>query len=205
MILLDEIEKAHPDVFNALLQILDAGRLTDGQGRTVNFKNTVIIMTSNAGVDLIKRDGRLGFSTDKDTAASKRGHEEMQAKVMTEVKKVFRPEFINRLDDIIVFHELNLEQIGSIVEMMLAELEQRLEERQLGVEITAAARDWLTREGYDPEYGARPLRRAIEKHVETPLASRLLRGEFKEGDIILVDLDADVLTFTAKGAAKVKR
>ena len=205
VILLDEIEKAHPEVFNALLQILDDGRLTDGQGRTVNFKNTVIIMTSNAGVDLIKRESHLGFATDKDAAASQRGHDEMRTKVLAVVKKTFRPEFINRLDDIIVFHELNLEQIGSIVELMLAEVQERLEERQLSVEITAAARDWLIKEGYDPEYGARPLRRAIEKHLETPLASRLLRGEFKEGDVILVDLDADVLKFTAKSAAKKKR
>jgi len=204
VILLDEIEKAHPEVFNALLQILDDGRLTDGQGRTVNFKNTVIIMTSNAGVELIKRDSRLGFSTDRDAAATQHSHDEMRAKVLAEVKKTFRPEFINRLDDIIVFHELNLEQIGSIVELMLAELEQRLEERELSIEITAAARDWLIKEGYDPEYGARPLRRAIEKHVETPLASRLLRGEFKEGDVILVDLAENVLTFTARGAAKAK-
>jgi ATP-dependent Clp protease ATP-binding subunit ClpC len=205
VILLDEIEKAHPEVFNALLQILDDGRLTDGQGRTVNFKNTVIIMTSNAGVDLIKRESHLGFATDKDAAASKRGHDEMRAKVLAVVKKTFRPEFINRLDDIIVFHELNLEQIGSIVELLLAELQQRLEERQLSVEITTAARHWLINEGYDPEYGARPLRRAIEKHLETPLASRLLRGEFKEGDVIMVDLDTDVLTFTSKGKAKTKR
>ena len=205
VILLDEIEKAHPEVFNALLQILDDGRLTDGQGRTVNFKNTVIIMTSNAGVDLIKRESHLGFATDKDAAASQRGHDEMRTKVLAVVKKTFRPEFLNRLDDIIVFHELNLEQIGSIVELMLAEVQERLEERQLSVEITAAARDWLIKEGYDPEYGARPLRRAIEKHLETPLASRLLRGEFKEGDVILVDLDADVLKFTAKSAAKKKR
>jgi len=206
VVLLDEIEKAHPEVFNALLQILDDGRLTDGQGRTVNFKNTVIIMTSNAGVELIKREARLGFSTDKDAGPeARRGYEEMKGKVLAEVKKAFRPEFINRLDDIIVFHELDTGQIGSIVELMVAELQARLAERQLAVEITGAAREWLVKEGYDPEYGARPLRRAIERHVETPLATRLLRGKFKEGDVILVDLADDVLTFTAKNTSKSKR
>ncbi len=199
VVLLDEIEKAHPEVFNALLQILDDGRLTDGQGRTVNFKNTVIIMTSNAGVELIKWDARLGFSTDKEAGVgSQRNHAEMRGKVLAEVKKVFRPEFINRLDDVIVFHELDATQIGSIVELMIAELQERLAERQLTVEITASAREWLVKEGYDPEYGARPLRRAIERHVETPLATRLLQGEFKEGDVIVVDLDGETLTFTAK-------
>jgi ATP-dependent Clp protease ATP-binding subunit ClpC len=196
VILLDEIEKAHPDVFNALLQILDDGRLTDGQGRTVNFTNTVIILTSNAGVELIKRDARLGFAPAKaDGTGQKQDYEDMKKKVLAEVRKTFRPEFLNRLDEIIVFHALTEENIRKIVDLMVNDLKNRLSERKLDVELTDGARDWLAREGFDPDYGARPLRRALEHHVENPLASRLLKGEFQEGDTILVDLKDDKLTF----------
>jgi ATP-dependent Clp protease ATP-binding subunit ClpC len=200
VILLDEIEKAHPDVFNTLLQILDDGRLTDGQGRTVDFKNTVIIMTSNAGVDLIKRASAIGFAARKDEAkARKQGYEDMKDKVMSEVKKLFRPEFINRLDDIIVFHELDESQIRQIVEFMAGDVAKRLAERKIGIEMTEAAKSWLAKAGFDPVYGARPLRRAIERFVETPLSARILAGDFKEGDVVLVDLDGDDLTFKTKG------
>jgi ATP-dependent Clp protease ATP-binding subunit ClpC len=203
VILLDEIEKAHPEVFNSLLQILDDGRLTDGQGRTVDFKNTVIIMTSNAGAELIKRESVLGFATRKDEAKSQQqAYEDMREKVMAEVRKIFRPEFLNRLDEIIVFHELSEEQIRNIVELMVKDLQKRLAERKLGVEITETAKTWLTQQGYDPLYGARPLRRAIERYVENPLSSSLLRGEFKEGDTILVDMGDGGLTFTTKETAK---
>jgi len=196
VILLDEIEKAHPEVFNTLLQVLDDGRLTDGQGRTVDFKNTVIIMTSNAGVEFIKREGPIGFAAPKSaTKAQKQSYENMKDQVMSEVRKAFRPEFINRLDDIIVFHELDREQIGLIVELMLKDLQKRLAERKLKLELTKSAKNWLADAGYDPMYGARPLRRAIEKHVENPLSSRILAGEYKEGDTILVDLVDDELTF----------
>ncbi|MFA5316921.1 MAG: AAA family ATPase [Dehalococcoidales bacterium] len=199
VILLDEVEKAHPEVFNSLLQILDDGRLTDGQGRTVNFKNTVIIMTSNAGVELIKRDSRIGFATGQEAAgARKQGYQDMKDKVMAEVKKTFRPEFLNRLDDIIVFHELNEEQLRSIVELMVGDLRQRLEERHLNIDITEKAKAWLAKEGFDPVYGARPLRRAIERHVENELANKLLRGEFKEGDTVLVDQVKQTLVFRSK-------
>jgi len=204
VILLDEIEKAHPEVFNTLLQILDDGRLTDGQGRTVDFKNTVIIMTSNAGAELIKRESQLGFATRKDEAKSKQGYEAMKDKVMTEVKKLFRPEFLNRLDDIIVFHELSEEQLKSIVDLMLKDLQNRLKEHKVNLELTDKAKAWLAKEGYDPIYGARPLRRVIERHIENPLSSQLLRGELKEDDVIKVDIGKDGnLTFKTKAAAKV--
>ncbi|MFC2039149.1 AAA family ATPase, partial [Chloroflexota bacterium] len=197
VILLDEIEKAHPEVFNSLLQMLDDGRLTDGHGRTVDFKNTVIIMTSNTGVELIKRDTNFGFNLQKNNdKAEKQSYEDMKEKVLGEVKKTFRPEFLNRLDDIIVFHELNEVQLRSIVDMMVKDLEERLADRKLKMEITDAAKSWIAKVGFDPIYGARPLRRAVERYIENPLSTKVLKGEFKEGDSILVDLNEDELTFT---------
>jgi ATP-dependent Clp protease ATP-binding subunit ClpC len=199
VILLDEIEKAHPEVFNSLLQVLDDGRLTDGHGRTVDFKNTVVIMTSNVGVELIKREATFGFAAQKDRAkAEKSSYEKMKDKVMAEVKKTFRPEFLNRVDEIIVFHELTEEQLRSVVDLMVKDLQQRLADRKIKIEISDKAKSWLAEIGHDPTYGARPLRRAIEQYVENPLSSRLLRGEFKEGDTIRVDLSDDSLTFKAK-------
>jgi len=197
VILLDEIEKAHPEVFNTLLQILDDGRLTDGQGRTVDFRNTVIIMTSNAGVDLIKKEGRIGFatSTREQQAESRKNYELMKEKVMAEVRKLFRPEFLNRIDEIIVFHELTEEQLGQVVDLMVKELAERLAERKIKLELTDKAKSWLAREGYDPVYGARPLRRAIERFVENPLSSMILRSELSEGDTVIVDADNSGLTF----------
>ena len=204
VILLDEIEKAHPEVFNSLLQLLDDGRLTDGHGRTVDFKNTVVIMTSNTGVELIKRDMSLGFTPQRDgTRARQQSHEEMREKVMAEVKKTFRPEFLNRLDDIIVFHELTEEQLRNIVDLLVDDLQERLADRQLKLEITDEAKSWLARTGFDPVYGARPLRRAVERYVENPLSTSVLRGEFKEGDTIMVGLVDDALTFTVKAAEAV--
>ncbi len=191
-------------MFNSLLQLLDDGRLTDGHGRTVDFKNTVIIMTSNTGVELIKREASLGFATKRDVAkARKQSYEDMKGKVMAEVKKTFRPEFLNRLDDIIVFHELTEEQLRSVVDLMAKDLQERLAERKLGVELTDGAKSWLAKKGYDPLYGARPLRRAIEHHVENPLSTKVISGEFNEGDTIVVDLVDDALTFTAKVAKAV--
>jgi len=204
VILLDEVEKAHPEVFNSLLQLLDDGRLTDGHGRTVDFKNTVIIMTSNTGVELIKREATIGFATQKDEAKTRQqAYEVMKEKVMGEVKKTFRPEFINRIDEIIVFHELTEEQLRSIVDLLVKDLQKRLADRKLGVELTEEAKSWLAKEGFDPIYGARPLRRAIERYVENPLSTRLLQGEFNAGDTIIVDLVDDALTFTAKVAKAV--
>ncbi len=200
VILLDEIEKAHPEVFNTLLQVLDDGRMTDGHGRTVDFKNTVIIMTSNAGVELIRRESAIGFAATRrgDAGAQKRGYEEMKEKVMAEVKKTFRPEFLNRLDEIIVFHELTEEQLRLIVDLMVKDLQGRLLERKLSVELTEEARSWLAKAGYDPQFGARPLRRAIERYVENPLSTQVLRGEYNEGDTVVVDVEGDELTFTSK-------
>jgi len=204
VVLLDEIEKAHPEVFNTLLQILDDGRLTDGHGRTVDFKNSVVIMTSNTGVELIRREGSLGFGTQKDDANTrKQSYEAMKEKVMSAVKKTFRPEFINRIDEIIVFHELTEEQLRSIVDLMVKDLQQRLSERKLVVELTEDAKSWLAKEGYDPIYGARPLRRVIERYVENPLSTKLLRGEFGEGDTVIVARSDKGLTFKTKKATKV--
>jgi ATP-dependent Clp protease ATP-binding subunit ClpC len=204
VILLDEIEKAHPEVFNSLLQVFDDGRLTDGHGRTVDFKNSVVIMTSNTGVELIKRETNIGFTKSKTGAkAQQDSYESMKEKVMGAVKKTFRPEFLNRLDEIIVFHELTEEQLRNIVDLLAKDLQIRLAERKLGVEITDKAKTWLAKVGFDPIYGARPLRRAIERHVENPLSTRVLKGEFKEGDIIIVDLADDTLSFTVKTSATV--
>jgi len=204
VILLDEIEKAHPEVFNSLLQLLDDGRLTDGHGRTVDFKNTVIIMTSNAGVELIKRQTSIGFTPQKGGAkAAQQSYDDMREKVLAEVKKTFRPEFLNRLDEIIVFHELNEEHLRKIVDLLVKDLEERLSERKLTLEITDAAKSWLAKTGFDPVYGARPLKRAVTHYVENPLSTKVLKGEFKDGDKIIVDLADDALTFTT-GVAKKK-
>ena len=203
VILLDEIEKAHPEVFNSLLQILDDGRLTDGHGRTVDFKNTVVIMTSNVGVELIRRDMSLGFATKKEEAKTqKQAYETMKEKVLAEMRKTFRPEFINRIDEIIVFHQLTEEQLRSIVELMVKDLQGRLAERKVNIELTERAKSWLVKEGYDPVYGARPLRRAIERYVENPLSAKILRGEFSDGDTVMVDLGDDGLTFNVRKGAK---
>jgi len=204
VILLDEIEKAHPDVFNILLQILDDGRLTDGHGRTVDFKNSVVIMTSNAGVELIKRDATMGFAAQKGGAKSrKEAYEGMKEKVLAEMKKAFRPEFLNRIDEIIVFHELTEEQLRSIVDLLVKDLQARLAEYKLEVELTDKAKEWLVKAGYDPVYGARPLRRAIERYVENPLSTKILQAEFKQGGAIRIDVGDEGLTFTVKAAAEV--
>ncbi|MGE5591618.1 MAG: ATP-dependent Clp protease ATP-binding subunit [Bacillota bacterium] len=200
VIVLDEIEKAHPEVFNTLLQVLDDGRLTEAKGRTVDFKNTVIIMTSNAGADLIKRQGVMGFAA---SAKDMMDYETMKQKVMDEVKKTFRPEFINRLDEIIVFHPLTRDDLLRIVTLELNKLGKRLEESGLTLEVTDAAKQILVDKGYDPTFGARPLRRAIERQVEDELSEEMLRGHFQFGDLVLVDAQDGKLTFTKKGKAPV--
>ena len=203
VVLLDEIEKAHLEVFNILLQILDDGRLTDGHGRTVDFKNSIIIMTSNTGAESIRQGMDLGFGRQKgEEESGQQSYRRMKGKVMEAVKKTFRPEFINRIDEIIVFHELTEAQLGSIVELLVKNLQQRLSERGLMIELTEDAQSWLVKEGYDPAYGARPLRRAIERYVENPLSSKLLEGEFSEGDEIIVGLNDDKLIFSTGRAAK---
>jgi ATP-dependent Clp protease ATP-binding subunit ClpB len=181
VILLDEIEKAHPDVFNTLLQLLDDGRLTDGQGRTVDFRNAIVIMTSN-----------LGSAIFQDPSA---GAEERGEKVMAEVRAHFRPEFVNRVDDIIVFQPLGRDEIARIVDIQLGVLERRLEERKLGIRLTPAAREYLANKGYDPAFGARPLKRLIQREIQDALALKLLSGEIAEGDTIEIDAGDGGLVF----------
>jgi ATP-dependent Clp protease ATP-binding subunit ClpB len=183
VVLLDEVEKAHKDVFNVLLQVLDDGRLTDGQGRTVDFRNTVIIMTSNLGSDVIQQ------------LAGEKQYVRMKSEVMERVQAHFRPEFINRIDDIIVFHPLGSEQIRAIVDIQLAGLKKRLAERDLTLELSVEARDLLGEAGFDPVYGARPLKRAIQQQIENPLAERILQGQWSPGDRILVAVEDGVLHF----------
>jgi ATP-dependent Clp protease ATP-binding subunit ClpB len=184
VVLLDEVEKAHPDVFNVLLQVLDDGRLTDGQGRTVDFRNTVIVMTSNLGSNRIQE------------LAGAANYEQMKAEVMEIVGQHFRPEFINRIDDVVVFHPLEAEHIRKIVDIQLEYLKRRLHEREIGLTLDVAARDRLAQAGFDSVYGARPLKRAIQQQLENPLAQRILRGDFGPGDTIRVTADGDVIGFT---------
>ncbi len=183
VVLFDEIEKAHPEVWNSLLQILDDGRLTDGQGRIVDFRNTVLIMTSNLGTEYVLSSGPIGFVQ---TANTK--EREAQEKIQKELRKTFRPEFLNRIDEIITFSALTLEQMVEIVDLQMSEVRERLNEHGLDVQVTPAARDWLANIGYDPDFGARPLRRALQKHVESPLSVKLLSGEFSSGDMVIVDV-----------------
>ncbi|HSK20142.1 MAG TPA: ATP-dependent Clp protease ATP-binding subunit, partial [Longimicrobiales bacterium] len=184
VVLLDEIEKAHPDVFNILLQVLDEGRLTDNYGRVIDFKNTVIIMTSNLGARGITKGGSLGFHQQDETTA----YDSMRGRVKDEIERAFNPEFLNRLDDIIVFHPLNREQISSIVHIMLKEVYDRLAEENLKLTLTNAALEFLVEKGYDEKFGARPLRRAIQRYIEDPLSERILAREFPAGEEIEVDV-----------------
>ncbi len=187
VILFDEIEKAHPEVWNALLQILDDGRLTDGQGRVVDFRNTVLIMTSNLGTEFVRQGGTLGFLQKSDTDEDRQAKE----KIEKSLKSTFRPEFLNRIDEIIMFSPLTTEQMLEIVDLQLKEVRSRLNEHGLQVELTEAAREWLAKEGYDPSFGARPLKRALQKYVESPLSIALLSGEYSSGDTVLVDLNEE--------------
>jgi ATP-dependent Clp protease ATP-binding subunit ClpB len=188
VLLFDEIEKAHADVFNILLQVLDDGRLTDAHGRTVDFKNTVIIMTSNIGSQWISELGP-------------REEAEMRRRVTEALRAHFRPEFLNRVDEVVIFHSLSREQIGQIVEIQLAGLRRRLAERHLSLELTDAAKELLANEGYDPVYGARPLKRAIQRRILDPLAQAVLRGEFREGETVVVDNAGGRIVFRHKARA----
>jgi ATP-dependent Clp protease ATP-binding subunit ClpB len=183
VILLDEVEKAHPDVFNVLLQVLDDGRLTDGQGRTVDFRNTVIVMTSNLGSQIIQE------------MATEAQYDAMKASVMETVQQNFRPEFINRVDEIVVFHPLGAEQIRAIASIQVGYLRQRLADHEMILSVTDAALDRLGQAGFDPVYGARPLKRAIRQQLENPLAQEILSGRFVPGDTIEVDVSGDGLSF----------
>ena len=198
VILFDEIEKAHPDVFNILLQILEDGRLTDGHGRTVDFRNTVVIMTSNLGTADIQRQP-FGFRTDGRESGI--DEERLRSSVNDAVKRTFRPEFLNRIDEIIVFHPLTQEQIIEVVSLMVRDVAQRLEDRGITFELTPDASDWLAQEGFDPVFGARPLRRAIQRFLENPLSKGILAGEFQEGDHVLVDSGDSGLVLTKAAPA----
>lgn len=189
VVLLDEIEKAHPDVFNILLQVLDDGRLTDSQGRTVDFKNTVIIMTSNVGASAVKSVGPLGFTNGLGDSEEKADYEKMKSQVLDSLKATFRPEFLNRIDETIVFHRLEQSHIRSIVDLMLSDLHKRLDEQEMTMTVSDEAKDILVKEGYDPAYGARPLRRTIQRLIEDPLAEALLSGQYQAGDNIKVEVE----------------
>ncbi|MEW6503292.1 MAG: AAA family ATPase [Chloroflexota bacterium] len=183
VVLFDEIEKAHPEVWNALLQILDDGRLTDGQGQVVDFRNTVLIMTSNLGTEFVRQGGTLGFLSEDSSDENRAQHE----KIQKALKSTFRPEFLNRIDEIIMFSPLKLEQMYQIVDLQMKEVSERLKEHGLHVILTEAARKWLAEVGYDPAFGARPLRRALQKHIESPLSIAVLSGKFQRGDRVIID------------------
>jgi len=200
VVLFDEIEKAHPDIFNVMLQILDDGHLTDGHGRTVDFRNTIVIMTSNLGTEEFSRTA-IGFQASKQKASEQ---ERQRGAVMDALKKEFRPEFLNRVDDFIVFQQLSEEQLAQIVELMVNKVRERLSDRGLSIELSDAAKAWLVEEGYDPVFGARPLRRAVERHVENEIAKRILSDELKENDTVLVDVAKGKLTFARKTPAGAK-
>jgi ATP-dependent Clp protease ATP-binding subunit ClpC len=185
VILLDEIEKAHPDVFNMLLQILEDGKLTDAKGRVVDFRNTIVIMTSNVGAALLNREARIGFKQSKDKAkAHQSDYEAMKDKVLGELKNTFKPEFLNRIDDVVVFHALRMEEMQSIIDLLLNRVRNQLTEQQVELIVPAASKEFLIDKGFDPEYGARPLRRTIQRLVEDPLAEGLLEGKFHPGDLV---------------------
>lgn len=200
VVLFDEIEKAHPEVWNALLQILDDGRLTDGQGRVVDFRNVVLIMTSNLGTEYVTKGGTLGFlgSTNEDDKADKE-------KIEKALKGAFRPEFLNRIDEIILFSPLSKEDMREIVGLQMEDIQSRLEDHGLQVELTEVAELWLANEGYDPAFGARPLKRTLQKHVESPLSISLLSGEFVYGDTVVVDIEDEQVVFKKKGSLDVSK
>ena len=198
VILLDEVEKAHPDVFNVLLQLLEDGRLTDGHGRTVDFKNTVVIMTSNLGTEEFQRGG-IGFSR-KDEGEEQR----MRSTVESALKRTFRPELLNRIDDVVIFHHLTEEHLKSIVDLLIREVERRLAERKIKLDVNEEAKAWLAQKGYDPVYGARPLRRAVQRYVENPISTKILQSEFKQGDTIGIGVKEEGLSFAARKVARAK-
>jgi ATP-dependent Clp protease ATP-binding subunit ClpC len=192
VVLFDEIEKAHPDIWNLLLQILEDGVVTDSLGRKVDFRNTIIIMTSNVGADLIRKNMVMGFGVKTD----EHNYEQMKEKMLTESKRVFKPEFLNRLDDIIVFHSLTREDLTKIVDIEVNKVHNRLKARSITFRLTPEATAYLIEKGYDPAYGARPLRRAVERHLEDPMAEEILRGTIKNGDFVVVGEKDKALTFT---------
>ena len=203
MILFDEIEKAHPEIWNTLLQVLEDGRLTDGQGHTVDFRNTVIIMTSNIGTEFAQRGGTIGFNTrGKDAKDLGKDYGEIEESL----KHTFRPEFLNRIDEVIIFHVLSRDQIKLIVDLQMKEIAGRLKDQGIEIQLTDTAREWLAKEGFDPQFGARPLRRTLQRKVESPLSRKLLAGEFKSGDVVVVDADEkEGIVFTRKSPEPIEQ
>ena len=204
VVLFDEVEKAHPDIFNSLLQVLEEGRLTDAQGRVVDFKNTVIIMTTNLGSRDVSKGVMMGFAPENDDLNA---YERMKTKVQQELKQHFRPEFLNRIDDVIVFHQLSKAEIVSIVDLMINHLDERLKDRDISLDLTQVARELLAERGYDSSMGARPLRRTIQREIEDPLSEKMLFGEITPGSIVLVDVvdgpDGKEFLFTSTPRADV--
>jgi ATP-dependent Clp protease ATP-binding subunit ClpC len=198
VVLFDEIEKAHPDVWNMLLQILEEGKLTDSVGRVVSFRNTIILLTSNVGSHTGRRQTSMGFGSVSDEASN----EKMREGIIDEAKKTFRPEFLNRLDDILVFRQLTKPDLVQILDLEVAKVVGRLKHRRLMLKFEDKAMDFLVEKGFDPQYGARPMRRAVERHLEDPLAEELLRGNLHEGEPILVKVENDRLIFTQNAAAE---
>jgi ATP-dependent Clp protease ATP-binding subunit ClpC len=186
VLLLDEIEKAHPDVFNILLQILEDGRLTDAQGRTVDFRHAIVIMTSNIGAAEISRNTPLGFSVSDEGGLT---YEDMKNRIQSELKKVFRPEFLNRIDEVIVFHKLQKDEIKEIVDLLLRRIRNSMAERELSLNLSEEAKDFLVEKGWDPSMGARPLRRAIQRYIEDPLADEVLRADMGAGSTVEIERD----------------
>ena len=202
-VLLDEIEKAHPEVFNILLQIFDAGQLTDARGRKVDFRNSILVMTSNLGSDLIKRETSVGFAVKADSARTDQSaYERMKDKVMEEVRRFFKPEFLNRIDSTVVFHQLDRTEILSIVDLMMNQVRHELDDKQIGLELSDAAKEYLGEKGFDPVLGARPLRRLIQNEVEDPLSEELLSGRLGAGDVAYIDIEEGEITITAKSPAE---
>ncbi|HEY6229112.1 MAG TPA: AAA family ATPase, partial [Verrucomicrobiae bacterium] len=197
VVLFDEIEKAHPDVMNMLLQILEEGKLTDNVGRVVDFRNTIILLTSNVGAETIRKNNTIGFSMGTD----EQNYEKMRDKIMEEAKKAFRPEFLNRLDDIIVFNSLTKPDLIEILDLEIQKVMGRLKAKKIQLDLDAKAKDFLVEKGYDPTYGARPMRRAVERYLEDPLAEEILRGKFHEGTPINVTVEGDKLIFTQPAQA----
>jgi ATP-dependent Clp protease ATP-binding subunit ClpC len=196
VICFDEVEKAHPEAANMLLQIMEDGQLSDAKGHKVDFRNTIILMTSNVGADVIGRSTALGFTRSRDTAQSEReAYNEMKDKVLGELKRIFRPEFLNRVDGTVVFHALNREQISKIVDLEIAKVCLRLEEHALSLRLTDTARAYLAEKGYDPDHGARPLRRVIQTEVEDALSEKVLADDFAHGDLVIVDVRDEQLVF----------
>ncbi|MFL6528283.1 MAG: AAA family ATPase, partial [Chthoniobacterales bacterium] len=193
VVLFDEIEKAHPDVMHLLLQILEEGKITDSLGRKIDFRNTIIIMTSNVGAETLRKQTTMGFGATKPLGEHE--YDAMKDKLMEEAKRAFKPEFINRLDDIIVFHQLTKPDLLQIVELEVAKVLARIKEKDVHIVLEQSAKEFLIEKGYDPQYGARPMRRAVERYLEDPFAEELLRGNMKAGDVVHVTMEDGKLTF----------